>query len=267
MVEYPTMKRISASSPTYLLTQTAHRPWPLPSGAWVMTQRWQDLLFAHWPIAPEIMRALVPPQLELDLFDGAAWVGVVPFRMSNVRPRRISALPWLSAFPELNVRTYVRVPSAHNPKPGVYFFSLDAANPVAVSVARTAYQLPYFRANMTVRHRGELIHYASRRTHAGVPTAQFIGNYGPTSHIYNAAAGTLEHWLTERYCLYTVGRKGQVLRGEIQHKPWPLQHARAQIEVNTMAAAATIPLPETEPLLHFAANIDVLVWPLQRVRA
>ncbi|MEZ4709159.1 MAG: DUF2071 domain-containing protein [Caldilineaceae bacterium] len=256
---------LTFTNPTELLTHTTHRPWPLPAGPWVMTQRWQDLLFAHWPIAPDVMRALAPPPLELDLFEGEAWVGVVPFRMSNVRPRGIPALPWLSAFPELNVRTYVRARSERAPKPGVYFFSLDAANPVAVAVARTAYLLPYFRARMRVQHVAEMIQYSSRRTHGGAPSADLVCQYGPTGPAYAAAPGTLEHWLTERYCLYTIGRQGKVMRGEIQHKPWPLQQAQAQIEVNTMAAAAGLTLPDGPPLLHFAASIDVLVWQIAPV--
>ncbi|MCB0096289.1 MAG: DUF2071 domain-containing protein [Caldilineaceae bacterium] len=251
--------------PAELLAHTDHRPWPLPAGPWIMTQRWQQLLFAHWPIAPDVMRALVPPQLELDLFEGQAWLGVVPFRMTNVRPRGIPALPWLSAFPELNVRTYVRAANGRTPKPGVYFFSLDAANPIAVMVARALYRLPYFRAKMTVQQQADLIQYRSQRTHGGAPTAELTGQYGSVGPVYTAAAGTLEQWLTERYCLYTIGRREKVLRGEIHHKPWPLQPAQAHFEVNTMAAAAGLALPDTPPLLHFAASIDVLVWPIAPV--
>src|SRR5262249_15400018 len=122
----------------------AHRPWPLPGGPWVLTQTWNDLLFAHWRVAKDRLAALVPPALELDLFDGQAWIGIVPFQMTNVAPRGVPALPWVSEFAELNVRTYVRVRDA----PGVYFFSLDAASAVAVKVARTLFHLPYYLAAM-----------------------------------------------------------------------------------------------------------------------
>ena len=132
-----------------VLDVVAHRPWPMPVSPWVMTQTWHDVLFAHWPINPQTVRAHVPPALNLDLFDDDAWVGVVAFEMSNVAPRGVPALPWLSAFPEINVRTYVRV----GDRPGVYFFSLDAASRVAVRAARALFQLPYFRADMDV-HRG-----------------------------------------------------------------------------------------------------------------
>ena len=237
-----------------------HRPWPLPSGPWSMTQSWHDLLFAHWPIPVAVMRALVPSALELDTFDGTAWVGVVPFRMSNVRPRLMPALPWLSAFPELNVRTYVKSRNPAQPKPGVYFFSLEAANPVAVALARGLFKLPYFNADMRLNDDGHTIRYQSRRIHRGAPAAEFIGKYAPTSPVFRAQPGSLEQWLTERYSLYTVNKRGRAYIGEIHHQPWPLQWAEAEIQTNTMATASQIPLPDIPPLLHFARRLDVVVW-------
>src|SRR5262245_21709039 len=165
----------------------AHRPWPLPSGPWVMAQVWQDLLFAHWPIETAALRALVPASLALDTFDGRAWLGVVPFRMSGVRLRATPALPWLSAFAELNVRTYVTAEG----KPGVFFFSLDAANPVAVAAARRFFHLPYFRARMSCRPDGDGIHYASRRNHRGAPPAELRGSSRPLGPPARAAAARL----------------------------------------------------------------------------
>lgn len=231
-----------------------------------MRQSWHDLLFAHWPIPPDVMAAALPPQIELETYDGMAWIGIVPFRMSGIAPRRVTTAPWISAFPELNVRTYVRSRDPATPKPGVAFFSLDATNPVAVSIARHVYRLPYFRAAMKLRERQGVIDYTSTRTHQGAPPAAFRGRYGPTDGIYHARPGTLEHWLTERYCLYTVDRRGRVYRAEIHHQPWPLQPADAEIIDNSMALAAGIDLPDIEPLLHFARRIDVLIWPLTRIR-
>lgn len=247
-----------------------HRPWPLPRGPWIMAQRWHDLLFAHWPIAVETLRPLVPPQLELDTFDGETWVGIVPFRMSGVRPRHILALPWLSAFPELNVRVYVRATDSHArekiAKPGVYFFSLEAANPVAVSIARRVFRLPYFRAHMRFRELPSgTIDYRSYRTHRDAPSAEFVARYAPSAETDRARPGSLAAWLTERYCLYTTDRRGRVYRGDIHHRQWPLQPAEAEIEVNTMARAAGLTLPDCAPLLHFSRRLDVAVWPLQRV--
>ena len=184
-----------------------HRPWPIPTTPWVMAQSWRDLLFAHWPIAPDAMRALLPPSLDLDTFEGNAWLGVVPFGMRGVRPRWVPPVPWLSNFLELNVRTYVRVRDRGQVKPGVYFFSLDAANSLAVMIARRTFRLPYYHAAMTLRVEGEWREYASHRTHRAAPGADFVGRYRPVGPVYRAQAGTLDHWLTERYSLYTVDRR------------------------------------------------------------
>jgi uncharacterized protein YqjF (DUF2071 family) len=234
-----------------------------------MRQTWHDLLFAHWPIPVEVMRPLIPPQLQLDTYEGKAWIAVVPFRMSGVVPRSLPDMPWLSAFPELNVRTYVHapVPPGGDPvigKPGVYFFSLEAANPVAVTLARRIFKLPYFNAKMSLSYQGDFIHYTSQRIHQGAPPANFVGSYGPTGESYSSQLGTLESWMTERYCLYTT-HGDHLYRGEIHHLPWPLQPAGAEITVNTMTEAAGITLPPEPPILHFARRLDVIVWPLMAV--
>ncbi len=144
-----------------------HRPWPLPAGPWVMAQRWHDLLFAHWPVPAAEVRVLVPAGVEIDTFDGVAWLGVVPFRMSDVRLRGTPALPWLSFFPELNVRTYV----VRDGKPGVWFFSLDAGNIAAVAIARRWFHLPYFHASMHIAERDAWMHYQSARRDPGAAAA------------------------------------------------------------------------------------------------
>lgn len=236
---------------------TGHRPWPLPRGPWVMAQSWHDLLFAHWAVPVEALRPLVPQALALDLRDGKAWVGVVPFWMSGVRARGTPGIPGLSTFPELNVRTYVTFGS----KPGVYFFSLDAASRSAVKTARALYRLPYFHARMDVRTTNDDVEYESSRDGA---SAEFRARYGPMGPVRIREKGTLEHWLTERYCLYTVHR-GAVYSGEIHHQPWPLQDASAEIELNTVASADGIVLPDSEPLLHFARRLDVILWPIHKL--
>lgn len=238
------------------LRQCGHRPWPLPPGPWVMEQRWEQLLFAHWRYPAGLVRPLVPESLPLDLWEGAAWVSVVPFVMRGVRARCTPALPWLSAFAELNVRTYVTVGG----KPGVYFFSLDAANPVAVRTARRWFHLPYFDADMRIAQRGEQVRYRSRRTHRNAPAAELGVAYQPEGYPFIAQPGTLEHFLAERYCLYSVRPDGQVMRGEIHHPPWVLQQAEATFTTNSMLAAAGLPQPEVAPLLHVAADQRVIVW-------
>ncbi|MCI0548663.1 MAG: DUF2071 domain-containing protein [Candidatus Rokubacteria bacterium] len=222
-----------------------------------MAQTWHDLLFAHWPIAAAGMRARLPRGLELDTFEGAAWLGIVPFRMSGVRLRWTPAVPGLSAFPELNVRTYV----THDGRPGVWFFSLDAANALAVAVARMWFHLPYFRARMASVEEGEDVDYASVRVHPGGPPAELRARYGPRGAASLARSGTLDHWLTERYCLYAISRRGALLRGEIHHAPWALAPAAATIARNTMGAARGLELPAAAPHLLFARRQDVVIWP------
>jgi uncharacterized protein YqjF (DUF2071 family) len=222
-----------------------------------MAQTWHDLLFAHWPVEAGALRRLVPRELPLDTFEGRCWVGIAPFHMSHIHARGLPPLPGLSRFPELNVRTYVTV----GDKPGVYFFSLDAANRPAVWAARHFYQLPYFHASMSVVARESWITYQSRR-YAG--EAQFRGRYRPISDPRLREKGSLENWLTERYCLYTT-RGGRVYCAEIHHQQWPLQDAKAEIEVNSMASAAGITLPQCPPLLHFARRLEVLIWRLRKI--
>ena len=245
-----------------ILKHTAHRPWPLPRGPWIMKQIWHDLLFAHWPVAPQALRALIPPHLEIDTFAGQAWLGVVPFRMSGVRPRGVPPMPGLSRFPELNVRTYVQ----RDAKPGVWFFSLDAANALAVWAARKAFHLPYFFAAMQCQEKEGWIHYRSTRKHCGAPSALLQARYRGVGETFNAQPGTLEHFLTERYCLYTSDRQGRIIRCEIHHPAWPLQLAEASFQQNTMAVAAGISLADQHPqLLHFARRQEVAVWPPRRL--
>lgn len=237
-----------------LLRRINHRPIPLPKAPWILLQRWHDLLFAHWPLAAERVRSLVPPQLELDLFGGKAYIAVAPFHMSGIRARFLPPLPGLSRFPELNVRTYVRYQGI----PGVYFFSLDAGSLPAVWGARAGYGLPYFHAEMSVTTGQSQIEYRSRRLQEPRP-AEFLGRYWPISEARQRGKNSLEYFLTERYCLYAI-RGGKVFRAYIHHLPWPLQDAEAEIEVNTMAQAAGIELPKTTPILHFSRFIEVLIW-------
>jgi uncharacterized protein len=225
-----------------------------------MAMQWHDLLFAHWPVRPEQLHGYIPPSLELECFEGWAWLAVVPFRMVGTRLRGTPALPLVERFPELNVRTYVTAGG----KPGVWFFSLDAANPLAVEVARRVYHLPYIHARMDCHREGDTLAYASQR-HPGNPRpAAFKARYRPSGPVYQSTPGSLEHWLTARYCLYAANRQGQTWRGEIDHAPWPLQPAEAELSVNTMTARLGRRF-QAAPLLHFAQRLDVVAWALERL--
>lgn len=240
---------------------TSHRPWPIPTRPWIMAQRWSDLLFAHWPVDPHVMRTVIPTELPLDLYDGSAWLTIAPFKLTNLRPRCLPALPWLSDFLELNVRTYVTL----DDRPGVFFFSLDASKLLPVVGARLGYALPYHLASMSARDGAGTTHYESRRLDPAARTTVFSAEYAPDGPARPAEPGSLDYWLSERYCLYAV-RAHRVLRAEIHHARWPLQPARAEIKRNTMAAAVPLALPSVPPRVAFARQLDVVVWTPERVR-
>jgi uncharacterized protein YqjF (DUF2071 family) len=222
-----------------------------------MTQSWHNLLFAHWPIDAAQLRTKVPRGMEIDLHEGQAWIGVVPFRMTNVAPRFVPALPWVSEFAELNVRTYVRVGG----RPGVYFFSLDAESVLAVTAARSLLHLPYYTAQMTARvDDAGRIEYRSHRVDSDGQPADFVARYRAVGPVFEALPGTLEYFLTERYCLYNVDDRFRAYRLDIHHLPWQLQRAEADIELNTMTTAAGVRLPSMAPLLHFSARQDMVAW-------
>ncbi len=244
-----------------VLAEVEHRPYPVPSGPWVLGMVWRDLLFMHWPVEADALRPLVPPSLSIDTFDGSAWLGVVPFDMTGVRPRFLPAVERLSHFPEINLRTYVTAEG----KPGVWFFSLDAHSRLAVRLARATFHLPYFDAEMSCRVSNGEVHYRSIRTHEGAPPAQFVARYGPAGEPFESGPGTIEHFLTERYCLYSADGSGKVRRGDIHHRLWPLQPA--DVEVQTLAMTQQIGLkpPEPEPVLHFSNRLDVLAWLPRRI--
>ena len=239
-----------------ILNEVAHRPFPMPAGPWLMTQTWHDLLFAHWPVNARMLQEKLPAGLPLDLYEGQAWIGVVPFHITNLAPRGVPNIPFVSSFPELNVRTYVTL----NGRPGVYFFSLDAGSSMAVAGARTMFGLPYFSATMAVEVEAGTVRYSSKRDTRMDGVAEFAATYRPVGAVQPPEFGTLEHFLTERYCLYTVDGDFRARRLDIHHPRWPLQVAEAKITANTMAEASGIRLPSTAPLLHFAKRQDMVAW-------
>ena len=215
--------------------------------------RWEKLLFLHWPLPPAALEPLLPPGVTLETHSGAAWLGIVPFVMRDVRPRFLPSVPG-SGFPELNVRTYVNV----NGVPGVWFFSLEAADPVAVRVARTGFHLPYFDARMRARVRAGEVRFRSRRTHRHAAPARFEARYRPVPGL-PATDAHLTHFLTERYCLYSADQRGRLFRADIFHRPWRLE--RAEVGFVKPPEAMTRPLgvrlPTAPPLIHYAERTEV----------
>ncbi|PYZ96208.1 hypothetical protein CR205_17770 [Alteribacter lacisalsi] len=240
----------------------SHRPYPAPEGPWFMAQTWKNLLFAHWPIDASVMRALLPEQLEPDIWKGTAWVGIVPFRMSGTRIRFLPSLPFASSFLELNLRTYVTFKG----RPGVYFFCLDASHRPAVEVARKVFHLPYFYADMHASQLKEKTIFKSVRKDQRGHEARFEAAYGPKpgSNVFHPVKNTFEYWLTERYRLFTT-HKGGMLAGEIDHDPWALREAEVSISINNLADVHQLKLPPEEPIVHIAAPQNVRFWSFKSV--
>lgn len=216
-------------------------------------------MFAHWRVEAAALRPKIPEGLALEERDGGAWVAVTPFEISGLRLRGLPPVPGTSRFPELNVRTYVTAGG----KPGVWFFSLDAGSSLAVLAARSFYHLPYHAARMACVQRGGAISYRCERDGPG-GRAEFLADYEPMGDSFRTQPGSIEEWLTARYCLYAENG-GTLYRAEIDHEPWILRRAKAEIVRNTMAAAAGIELPPERPLLHYAEPLDVRVWWPERV--
>ena len=244
-----------------ILEEVEHRPWPMPHSPWLMTQTWHDLLFAHWPVAVDALRSHVPAGFELDTFDGRAWIAIVPFHMTNVAPRGVPALPWVSAFPELNVRTYVRVTAGRGSISSALMRRIpwQSASLEPSCISRTS--RPTCPWGMPAN--GFTIEASARAAEAA--PAEFEGRYRALGSPSPPTIGTLEHFLTERYCLFTVDDAFHAYTLDIHHPPWPLQEAEAEIRENTMAEAAGIRLPSMEPLLHFSKRQDMVAWSLRRI--
>ncbi len=249
------------------LVRTSHRPRPLPSGRWAVTQRWNDLLFAHWPVPPSSLGPLLPEGLHVDTFMGSAWLGIVPFWMDRIKVRGVPPLPGVRRFPELNVRTYVR--DQQTGMPGLYFFSLDAGSLLRVAIGRGFFQLPYYWAETSLDQRSEReFEFYSRRRMVRqqiIFKARYRG-LGPTRRLAEMRGGTLEHFISERYCLYARKSNGQAIRANIHSVSWPLEDAEAEIGRNDLAAAIGVSLPGEEPVLHYSRRLAIYIWPAELVK-
>jgi uncharacterized protein YqjF (DUF2071 family) len=225
-----------------------------------MHQNWGKLLFMHWPLESSQLRSLIPADLEIDTFDELAWIAIVPFTMWDIRafPPFVPPVPGLNAMHELNVRTYVHL----NGTPGVWFFSLDCNNAAAVFGARTFYYLPYYNAELTLNQSENKIEYKCDRTDTPVATFQATWNIGRTLPI--SEPDSLEFFLTERYCLFSK-HKGHLYQSRIYHPPWPLQTATLDGHSSTMIEVLGLPEPSGGPILHYAEELSVEIWPLHKV--
>lgn len=250
-----------------ILTEVSHRPWPLPKTRWAMTQRCNDLLFAHWPVPSSAIAGHLPEGLVVDTFDGSAWISVVPFSVDTLRLREFPPIPGMRSFLEVHLRTYVR--ERHTNARGIFYFSLDATKAGLVVMERMLHELPYYWARIRHERRDEReFGFQSERLLTRRPV-RFKARYrglGPTRRLAYRPQGTLEHFLTERYCQFTANRQGRLLRGELHHAPWPLEEAEAEIEINDLPAVHGINLPDTKPLLHYSRELVVYVWQTEIVQ-
>ncbi|MFC6602234.1 YqjF family protein [Ectobacillus funiculus] len=243
-----------------IMNDIAHRSWPLPSKYWIMRQTWRNLLFLHWPIPLEKLRPHIPSPLQIDTFNGSAWLGVILFVLEGIYPRGISAVSLTPKFPEINVRTYVK----YEGKPGIYFMSIDVENWASLKIAKRWYRLPYHSAQISFQKEGQTFHFHStRKGNANTPIS-FKGKYAPVSEIYFPKKGTVDHWLTERYCLYSSNDGVNIYCGEIHHRPWPLQKAAIEIVRNTLFTAFHFDLSEVKPIAHFSTGVDSLMWNIKK---
>lgn len=233
-----------------------------------MTQRWNNMLLAHWPVPASALASFLPEGLQVDTFQGSAWLGIVPFWMDRVKFRGMPTIPGTGSSPELNLRTYVR--DSHGGTPGVYFLSSDAAKLISVVFGRTFYRLPYHWADMRIEERREGDFWFASRRRMSRRSVMFAARYrglGPTSKTADSRPGSLEYFLTERYCLFTRDRDGNPMRANIHQVPCPLEDAEADIERNDLAAAMGIRLPNVPPVLHYSRRLAVYVWQLEPVRS
>ena len=236
-----------------------------PDGRPIMHQSWGKLLFIHWRIEEALLRPLIPDALEIDVFDGSAWIAIAPFTMWDIRalPPFLPPVPGLSSAHELNVRTYVYL----NNVPGVWFLSLDCNSAAAVLAARRFYHLPYYKAEIELTEQSAseefLVNYSLVRVEN--PPAEFHASWQVGARLPISQPDSLEFFLTERYCLYSE-HEGNLYRARIHHEPWSLQKARLASLDTTMIESHGLPTPQGDPLLHYCEEISVDIWPLSRIQ-
>lgn len=241
------------------LQEIKHRPYPMPNAPWIMTQVWRDLLFMHYPVAPHLLREIVPQELELDTYKNEAWLSIIPLKITDMRVRGVPPIPLLSSYIELNVRTYV----IYQGVPGIYFFSLDASDLISVIGAKAGTGLPYKLAKMEFSEHDDIFRFKSHRitgTQEKLDVSFKRGNV-----LYEPLPGSLDFWLLERYCMYSFWGN-HILRGDIHHDQWKVAHAEAEIHQNTMASFLPKGTLTNNPLiLHYARRRRFLFFPLKKV--
>ncbi|MBS4197060.1 YqjF family protein [Lederbergia citri] len=242
-----------------VLKITEHRPYPIPSKYWIMRQKWRDVLFMHLPIKPEKLQPYIPSAVEIDTFEDYAWLGVIVFKIDGIFPRGFPPVSIRPAFPEINLRTYVRC----NDKPGIYFLSLDVDDWTSCSLAKRWLHVPYHPAKISFQKIEQSYHFESNRNHH-IPII-CKGSYTPKSEIFYPENMTLDHWLTERYCFFSHNQKSNVYCLDIHHHPWPLQRAEATIHSNDLCRPFNFDFENETPIFHYSQGVDALIWNIKKI--
>lgn len=242
------------------INDIVHRSYPLPSKNWIMRQNWNNLLFLHWPISPKKLQPFIPSPLQIDVFERNAWIGIIFFCIDGIYPRGFSFKSLTPKFAELNVRTYVRL----NGKPGVYFLSLDVSDWASYTIAKRWYRLPYHPAITSLHKEEQSYHCECIRKGLTNKPITFKGKYKPISEVFFPHVGTLDHWLTERYCLFSTNNGIDIYCGEIHHHPWQLQLAEVEISENTMFSPFQWDFSDVKPISHYSEGMDTLFWNIKR---
>ena len=217
---------------------------------WTMTQVWENVLFAHWSLPMEVVRKHIPAELEVDTFNGEAWVGVILFKMNGFK-LRFTPFRYPFSFPEINLRTYVKV----NERPAIFFMTLDAADPLVVSVAKRWYRLPYFHAKMSFSKQEDMISFHSERKSVG-DSVVIGGEFYPVSEQFVPKDGSIDHWLTERYVYFNKDPNNHIYWGEVYHEPWQLRKVSGKFSDNTLLHPYQIELPGEPHLLHYSRGVE-----------
>jgi uncharacterized protein YqjF (DUF2071 family) len=232
----------------------------MPYEKWIMKQSWKNVFFIHLPVSAPSLRPHIPSCLDLDVYEGEPWISLVLFTIEGIY---LKGIPFsvVSAFPEINVRTYI----SYNKRPGVFFLSLDAKHWATYTIAKKWYHLPYYESQISVKQTNQFTSYNSIRKDRKVVPAEFKGTLKSLSETFYSKQNSLEYWLTERYYLYSSNQGKDAFRAKIHHEPWQLQEAKAEINANTLISSMNIlPLNE-DPIVHFSTGTNVLISNLNKL--
>ncbi|MBS4202106.1 DUF2071 domain-containing protein [Bacillus sp. FJAT-49732] len=245
----------------YVLQETNHRPYPIPSKKWIMRQKWSNVFFMHWPIQPELLQPYIPSSIEVDTYDGFAWLGVIIFNIDGIYLRGFPPVSFRPAFPEINLRTYVKCDN----KPGIYFLSLDVDDWTSYTLAKRWLNVPYHPAKISIQKNVDTFHYESLRMGSSNTPIVCKGSFTPQSNIFHPNSDTIDHWLSERYCFFSNDQRSNMYCLDIHHHPWPLQKADAVIKKNDLFKPFSFHLEDEKPILHFSQGVEALIWNIKKL--